>query len=575
MQTYRYVLFFLLVSCLTFSCTASDNYGKAVQQVPVQRVERMPNDPEPYKIINWKQKAIDFDTYVYDFNPDIPAGPMIWLDNSQRNVPQITFGLYTAVHDCRQGPDHNHGEFHESLNSLASILGAGLIGIDKTHQNGYNYVKMIQNYFNSGTGWNIMMNNTSPEVAKLGGGYGRDWWYDVWPNVLYYAICDVFPNVEKSGDIQRSIANQFYKADSTLNGNYNYSYFDYGKMKGMVNQIPFEQDAAGGHGYVLYAAYEKFKDKRYLKHAESAIAALNAQKESRFYEILLPMGVYTAARLNAEQGTSYDIGKMLGWVFDGCKNPNGRNGWGVIVGKWGPYDVSGLQGSTIDGGGYAFLMNSMKLAWPLVPMVKYQPQYARAIGKWMLNNVNAARLFFPNEISDNNQWLPELKNYTHSIVAYEGLRYEDCYHKPALKGVHPVALGDGPNWNPNNPKETMFSIYSTSPVGIFGAIVDTTDVKRILKLNCNATDFYADRKFPVYLFFNPYHETKKITYHPAGRSDLFDILSKKYLAKNITRPTRICLPVNQACIVVELPAGTRIEHKRNQLIADGTIIAYK
>ena len=98
MQTYRYVLFFLLVSCLTFSCTASDNYGKAVEQVPVQRVERMPNDPEPYKIINWKQKAIDFDTYVYDFNPDIPAGPMIWLDNSQRNVPQITFGLYTAVH---------------------------------------------------------------------------------------------------------------------------------------------------------------------------------------------------------------------------------------------------------------------------------------------------------------------------------------------------------------------------------------------------------------------------------------------------------------------------------------------
>ena len=35
----------------------------------------------------------------------------------------------------------NNGEFHESLNSLAAILGAGLVGIDKTNQDGYNYVK--------------------------------------------------------------------------------------------------------------------------------------------------------------------------------------------------------------------------------------------------------------------------------------------------------------------------------------------------------------------------------------------------------------------------------------------------
>jgi hypothetical protein len=449
----------------------------------------MPDMPQPYKIIDWKQKARDYDNYVFDFNPSLPAGCMIWIDNSQRNLPQPTFGLYTAIHDSRQGVDHNNGEFHESLNSLSAILGAGLMGIDKTNQNGYNYVKMVQNYFNSKTGWNIMMNNTCPEVAQLGGGYGRDWWYDVLPNVLYYNVCDVFPNVDNSEKIQRSIAEQFCKADSVLNGNYDYSYFDYGKMKGMVSQIPPQQDAAGGHGYVLYAAYKKFRDPKYLAHAKSAIKALDSQKESRFYEILLPIGVYTAARLNAEEDTNYDVGKMLNWVFDGCKNPKGRNGWGVIVGKWGEYDVSGLQGSITDGGGYAFLMNSMKMAMPLVPMVKYEPEYASAIGKWMLNNVNAARLFFPNEISDKNQWLPEYKKYTNSIIAYEGLRYEVCYNKPELKGVHPVALGDGPNWTPTNPKESMFSLYSTSPVGIMGAMVDTTDVKMILRLNCNVTDF--------------------------------------------------------------------------------------
>ena len=62
---------------------------------------------------------------------------------------------------------------------------------------------------------------------------------------------------------------------------------------------------------------------------------------------------YTAAYLNAVEGANYDVAKLLDWVFDGCQSPTGRTGWGIIVGKWGDYDVSGLQGSITDGGGYA------------------------------------------------------------------------------------------------------------------------------------------------------------------------------------------------------------------------------
>lgn len=576
MNKIQIYLFITWVGLTLLSCGQKSTFGEAVPQVSIARIDSMPELPTPYKIIDWKKKAIDYDAYVFDFNTRLPAGSMIWLDNSQRNIPQVTFGLYTAINDVRQGPHHNNGEFHESLNSLAALLGAGLMGIDKTNQNGYNYVKMIQNYFNSDNGWNIMMNNTNPEVAMLGGGYGRDWWYDVLPNVLFYAVSDVFPEVENADKLQRTIAEQFVKADSVLNGNYDYSYFDYSRMEGMINHIPLQQDAAGGHGYVLYSAYQKFGDERYLRRARSAIDALNNQKESRFYEILLPMGIYTAARLNAEQGTQYDIAKMLKWTFDGCTNPKGRFGWGVIVGKWGRYDVSGLQGSIVDGGGYAFLMNSMKMAWPLVPMVKYDTRFARAIGKWMLNNVNASRLFFPDEIDDTNQWLPEMKDFTNSLVAYEGLRYEDCYNKPGLKGVNPVALGDGPNWNPQNPKESMFSLYSTSPVGIMGAIVDTTNVTGILRLNCNVTDFYAEKPYPVYLYYNPHPESKKVNYQPSGdKVDVFDTVSKRYLAKNIHSATAIELAPHQAVVLTELPAGTRISRKGNQLIANGHILAYQ
>lgn len=559
-----------------FPACRETNFGDPVKQVSISRIDQMPNLPEPYKILDWRKKALDFDAYVFNFDTRICGNPVIWLDSAQRNIPQTTFGLYTAVNDSRQGPKNNNGEFHESLNSLAALLGGGLIGIDKTSQNGYNYVKMVQNYFNSDNGWNIVMNNTCQEVALLGGGYGRDWWYDVFPNVLYYAVCDVFPGVSGADSIQHVIAEQFCKADSVLNGNYDYSYFDYSQMKGMVNNIPLQQDAAGGHAYVLYAAYKKFGDPRYLQHAKSALEALLSQKESRFYEILLPMSAIVASRLNAEEGTQYDVKKILDWTFDGCQNPNGRYGWGVMAGRWGDYDVSGLQGSILDGGGYAFFMNSVKLTWPLVPMVKYEPQFATAIGKWMLNNVNACRLFYPGEIDDEHQWLPEMKGLTDNNIAYEGLRKTDCYGKESLKGIEPVALGDGPNWTPANPAESMFSLYSTSPVGILGAMVSETSESGILQINCNTTDFYSERPYPVYLYYNPHAENKVIGYYSEEKVDLFDIVTKKYIARGKSGSFEIELPALNASVIVELPSGMKLRSVDGRIVTkDNHVISYK
>lgn len=566
----------VLASVALAACSGTADLGAPVEQVVIERVNLMPDMPESYQMIDWKQKARDFDRFVFDWNNSSEVGPLIWLDNARRNVDQETFGLYTAVKDIRQGKDANNGEFHESLNSLAAILGAGLVGIDKTDQDGYNYVKMVQNYFNSDTGWNIVMNNTTSSVGSKGGGYGRDWWYDVLPNALYYAVCDVFPHVEGAEEIQKSIAEQFVKADSVLNGNYDYSYFDYGQMKGGVNHIPLQQDAAGGHTYVLLCAYRKFGDNRYLQHAKSAVEALLSQKESRFYEALLPLGAYTAAYLNATEGTSYDVKKLLDWVFDGCKSPTGRTGWGIIVGKWGDYDVSGLQGSITDGGGYAFLMNSIKPAWPFIPLVKYQPEYAQAIGKWMLNNASACRLFYPGYIDEQHQWAPELRNLTANNIAYEGLRKADDYGKESLKGVSPVAIGDGPKWIDGNPTESMFSVYSSSPVGILGAIVDTTNVKGILKLDCNATDFYSQKPYPVYLYYNPFDEDKVVEYTSAQQADLFDIVAKEYVARNIVEKGAFTIPAKAARIVVELPVETELTKEGQRIVANKQyIISYK
>ena len=310
----------LLALIIHSSCSSSN---REIVQAELGRVSEMPTNPTPYKILDWCEKTKNFDEIVFNYQPASQEDAFIWIDNSQRNFPQATFGLYTVVGDIRQGPNVNNGEFHEAINSLGALLSAGLVGIDKTNQNGYNYPMMVQNYFNRENGWNIMMNNTSPEVALLGGGYGRDWWYDVFPNVLYFAVSDLFPGVVRADSLQKLIAEQFYKADSVLDGNYDYSYFDYSTMEGKRSDIPYQQDAAAGHAWVLYSAYQKFGDERYLEGAISALDALYSQSESRFYEVLMPFGAYTAARLNAEMDTKYDVSKIFEWTFDGCTNEGG------------------------------------------------------------------------------------------------------------------------------------------------------------------------------------------------------------------------------------------------------------
>jgi hypothetical protein len=566
MSKYIYIIFILSA----MSCAEK---AHTIEQLAIARVTKMPDQPQPYKMLDWKELALNYDEYVFNHKQQGAFLPLIWFDSANRNFNQTTFGLFTVVGDVRQGVKGNT-EFHEAINGMGAIISASLVGVDKSNQDGYNYVKMIQNYFNAENGWNIMMNNTHPSVALMGGGYGRDWWYDVLPNVLFYAIADLYPNVERTDSLQRIIAEQFYKADSVLNGNYDYSYFDYSQMRGVINHIPKQQDAAAGHAFVLYSAYKKYGDEKYLKAAQSAMNAFASQKESRFYEVLMPFSALVGAKLNAEHNGNYNIKQFLDWTFDGCIAEDGRTGWGVIAERWGDYDVYGLQGSITDGGGYAFLMNSFDLAWPLVSMVKYDPRFAASIGKWMLNVANASRLFYPYEIDDQHQFIPEKKSITKNVIAYEGLRKKDDYEKASLLDVTPVATGDGPKWVKGQPEESMFSLYGSSHVGIYGAIIRKTNVDKILQLNCNATDFYASNFFPTYLYYNPYDEQKEISFVGENTFDLFDVISNTKLVENASLEVKFTIPAKSARLLVVLPSGSKIEYQRNKILVNNQLVSY-
>jgi hypothetical protein len=571
---FKYTLFLVPLLGIYWSCKTTLPFEPAaspVKQWKVPRVESMPNIPQPYALKDWKKTTLEFDRYAYNFGEKGDFMPLIWLDTQERNFKDTTFGLFTAIGDVREGATINNGENHEALGALGSIIGATLVGIDKSKQDGHNYVRMMRNYFNRENGWNVIMNFTN-KGAHIGGGYGNDYWYEVYNNVLFYALGNYYPKEPGYSDIMRTIAEQFYQSSNVLGNNYSYSFFDFKTMQPGKNHVPPQEDVAAGYAFILYAAYIKFGDEKYLLAAQKALEALSSQKENRFYEALMPFGAYIGARMNAETGSHYDVQKFLDWTFDGTAT--NREGWGVIVGNWGGYDVSGLVGSTIDRGGYGFAMNTFDLAWPLTATVRYDQRYARAVGKWMLNATNAARLFYPYNIPDSLQALPSKKAITRNVIAYEGLTKESGY--PEHKGITPFAQGDGPQWAPGMPQETMFSVYGSGHVGFFGGLVQPTNVEKILQIDCLATDmFRKTNAFPTFLYYNPFPLVKSVSINLGEKEvDLYDAVSRKFLIRRAKNTVSFEVPADAARLLVLVPAGSRCVVKHGTLMANGTPVDF-
>jgi hypothetical protein len=568
------ILLFSTIAMLIAGCISQKQIlptTKPITQRPIPRVEKMPNHPKPYAFKDWKKTAQEFDKYIFDFNQKGENLPFIWLDGMKRNFPDTTFGIYTALGDIRMGAAVNNGENHEALGALGTVLGATFIGIDKSKQNGRNYVKMLRNYYNKDNGWNVIMNFTN-KGAHIGGGYGNDFWYEVHNNLLFYSVANFYPKEPDFTEILRGVAEQFYKSDSVMGKSYSYSYFDFKNMKGEKNHIPTQEDVAGGYAFILYSAWVKFGDEKYLRAAKNAMDVLYNQKENRFYEAMLPFAAYIGARMNVEIGTNYDIQRFLDWTFDGTAV--GREGWGVLADKWGNYDVSGMAGSTVHNGGYGFLMNTFDLMMPLSAMVRYDQSYARAVGKWALNASNAARFCYPDGLPDSLQAIPQHKAVTKNVIAYEGIIKSSTY--PQFKGITPFAQGDGPLWEKGMPQQTMFSVYGSSHVGFFGGTIQKTNIPEILQIDCRITDMYKKQEaYPTYLFFNPY-ETAQMVETNVGtqKTDVYDTVSRTFIKKGVRGTVSFSIAADAACVLVFVPSGKKLVVEKGVLKAGGLPIDF-
>jgi hypothetical protein len=527
-------------------------------QKDVAAVELMPNLPEPYELIDWREKALAYDRLAFSFKAAGEFLPLIWLDDSRINFDATTFGLPSYVGNPNQAKGVTNSQ--EGITCIGAVLGATLAGIDKTRQE-HDYVAMCEAWFNRANGMDLVLNRQ----RDFGGG---SFWYELFPHIAFYGLADRYPDKPRFGEILRVTADKWCQvcldlADSDGIPQFDHLSYDFRSRQPVDNGRWREPDAAAGVAWLQYAAWMKLRDPKYLDAANKCIRFLQSQKSNPYYEVLLPFGTLVAARLNAEHGRNYDLDRMLNWCFgvSDC-----RGGWGVTLGRWGAYDCDGLVGSIDNRGGYAFAMNTFAQAGALVPVARYHPVYARAIGKWMLNLVNSSRLFYPGALAEGHETSAFWKGDPEHAIAYEGLRYEWQGKRPCATG-DPVAM----NWGP----KTDLGLYGSSYAGMLAAIVRPTNVPRILQLDCLATDFFHDKAWPTFLCFNPYPEARAFEFQVGAQmSDIYDAVSGRFLQRNVHKTVQLSLPADSAAVLVVAPAGGKLTYVGNKVLIYGVVVNY-
>jgi hypothetical protein len=569
----RLLLFFFLYTGILIQPI---NYSLAqipVKQVDINLVKYMPNLPFPYKMKDWKTVAAKQDVILYDFNAKGTLLPLIWWDDNKVNFPIRSFGIYSYVGSAQQ---YTKGSDYEALPTMGSVLGASLIGIDKSNQDGIDYVNMCKQFFNKANGVNLIQNGLDRKP-------GETFWYEIWPGMAFSMVADLYPQNTDLAGLMKINAETWMVAVKGLSKDreypdFNFTSFDFDKGIGVYNKLWHEPDASAGIAWTEYMAWVKFKDQKFLDASKACMTFLEKRpaKEGVFYEIMMPYGAYLAIRMNAELGTAYDELKMLNWCFDGDNSD--RDGWGVMCERWGKYDVHGLVGQK-KWEQYAFTMNTFSHAAALVPVVKYNPAYSRTIGKWILNLANASRLFYADEHPKNRQTSSYWDGDPDHVISYEGCRknLDNGNFFAVLKGVladeGPYGIGDQVK---RQNAATDICPYGSSWVGMLASIVDTTNVEKILKLNCNATDFFGNRSFPTYLLFNPFYEPRTVILQVGKYSvNVYDLVSKQYLKKNVSGTVDLLLNEDSAVTIMLIPANMKTSIKGKRLMAGNTVIDFR
>ena len=147
----------------------------SAQQINISRIELMPNIPSPYIMRDWKNVALGYDSLVFNFELQGDYLPLGKIKTNTVNYPSHnSFVLHTVV-------GTTYPESGEAINCLPALISASLVGVDKSNQNGNNWILMAEEWFNKRPSQNVYKNHPVDDTYN-------DWWYTMMPNVFFYQL---------------------------------------------------------------------------------------------------------------------------------------------------------------------------------------------------------------------------------------------------------------------------------------------------------------------------------------------------------------------------------------------------
>ena len=374
--------------------------ASAQHQLSLAPMNLLPNAPTTYQMRDWHATAMNFDALAFNTTATGQFLPIpIRDDTPESPFLTVAYELPSYVGDNRF---YGNGEpFAEGIPTLGAVLGSTLMGIDKS-AGPLNWVSMTREYYINRNNEFIMMNRTDSAS-------GHSAWYDIFPNILFYAIADRYPNETYLNSIQNQIDSRFFTAVNVMTAGGTAPEFQLVRLRFFGQRAALQRHLARaeyGARHGLDAACRVLAQSRFRIPAlprftcRPLIGRWTITKPElpiRITKCLTGFGAYAAARMNAEHGGNYNIHKYLDWVFS---RSAARPDMIMISGEqWGGQDVGGLMGGmrpccSNPVQGYAFAMNTYVDVIAVLPIARYEDRYSRSIGKWMLNAANAVAACF-------------------------------------------------------------------------------------------------------------------------------------------------------------------------------------
>ena len=526
--------------------------GQVVNALPansnslIPYIADFPMLPNPLVVRDWKQTALDY--HQLAFNPSATGQYLPLLNeysiNTTAGFSGPTFGLPSYVGVTPSGG--------EALTALGAVLGGTLAGLNMADLNGKDRVQQSEVFYSIVNDRGVVMNN----VNSQGSGSA---WYDIFPSILFYEIGSRHPGRPSLQDKMAAIADSWTTALPVLSNNWEHTGFDFNTMT-PTDFAWKEPDMAIGIAWLEYMAYLQFRDAKYLAAADTCMTQMNNRANNPFYEVLGYYGPLLASRMNAELGRSYSTRKHLNWIF--ASTSNARPGWGCENSRWGSYDAYGLMGSTTDSFGYAFGMNTYVAAGIIAPTVRYDPQHARLLGRWLLHVAANANLFYPDTLPANMQssavWVQQTGV---QCISYEGVR--------RFGTTIPYATGDA-----TEPIQDL-NPYGTWGSGFMAALFQTSNIPGILQVDCVATEAFAPATCPTFLYYNPYatQQTVSVNIGPDARH-LYDLVTGAFLATNVSGTATVSVAADSAIVLALCPATNAISQSGRRLAIGGIVVDY-